>query len=169
MLFPYSRSGNCASLHEVAEFAIFWLEVMKQSELDADEPTLPRKCKTPSREVGARKSHYPSSIEDHYVVQYFEALHLLIACIKDRFNQPGCFLKLQMELALDEDCFSGDGFCVLILIVPFQNHRCKFFRLTSQIHVNQFYFLQSLNFFTYLSQSVRSCEANICYASHKCY
>ena len=120
MLFPYSRSGNCAahltcetltSLRKDAEFAIFWQEVMKQSELDADEPILPRKCKTPSREeVGARKCHYPSSIEDHYGVQYFETLHLLIACIKDRFNQPGCFLKLQMELALDEDCFSGDGF-----------------------------------------------------------
>ena len=59
MLFPYSRSGNCAahltcetltSLRKDAEFAIFWQEVMKQSELDADEPTLPRKCKTPSRE-----------------------------------------------------------------------------------------------------------------------
>ena len=54
MLLPYSRSGNCAahltcetltSLRKDAEFAIFWQEVMKQSELDADEPTLQENAK----------------------------------------------------------------------------------------------------------------------------
>ena len=59
--------------------------------------------------------HYPSSIEDHYRVQYFEALDILIACIKDRFNQPGYRVYSKLEtllldaangVALDEDCFS---------------------------------------------------------------
>ena len=105
------------SLRKDAEFAIFWQEVMKkQSELDVDEPTLPRRRKAPSRfEVAAGESHYPSSIEDHCRVQYFEALDLLIACIKDRFNQPGYQVYCKLEtlllnaangVALDEDCFS---------------------------------------------------------------
>ena len=63
------------SLRKDAEFAIFWQEVMKkQSELDVDEPTLPKRPKAPSRfKVGTGESHYPSSFEDHYRVQYFEA------------------------------------------------------------------------------------------------
>ena len=104
-------------LREDAEFANFWKEVMKkQSEFDVDEPTLPRKRRAPSRfEVGTGESHYPSSIEDHYRVHYFEALDLLIACIKNRFDQPGYRVYSKLEtllldaangVALDEDCFS---------------------------------------------------------------
>ena len=109
-------SGTLTSLCKGAEFAIFWQEVMKnQSELDVAEPTLPRRYKTPSRfEVGTEESHYPSSIEDHYKVQYFVTLDLLIACIKDHFNQPGYRVYCKLEtlfdaangVALDEDCFS---------------------------------------------------------------
>ena len=37
------------SLRKDAEFAIFWQVMKKQSELDVDEPTLPRGHKAPSR------------------------------------------------------------------------------------------------------------------------
>ena len=110
-------SETLTSLCKGAEFAIFWQKVMEnQSEIDVAEPTIPRRHKTPSRfEVGTEESHYPSSIEDHYKVQYFVTLDLLIACIKDRFNQPGyrvyskletLFLDAANGVALDEHCFS---------------------------------------------------------------
>ena len=105
------------SLRKDTEFVIFWKEVMqKQKEFDVDDPALPRRRKAPSRfEVGAGGSHYPSSIEDHYRVQFFEALDLLIACIKDRFDQPGYRVYSKLEtllldaangVAIDEDSFS---------------------------------------------------------------
>ena len=65
--------------------------------------------------MGTGESHYTSSIEDHYRVQYFEALNLLTACIKDRFDQPGYRVYSKLEtlllnavngVTLDEDCFS---------------------------------------------------------------
>ena len=154
------------SLHKDAEFAIFWQDVMKQSELDVDEPTLPRRRKAPSRfEVGAGESHYPSSIEDHYRVQYFEALDLLIACTKDRFNQPGYRVYCNLEtllldaangVALDEDCFS-EIMDLYASDFDSSSYSYKFFRLTSRIRLNQFGFLQSSNFLLiYPNQSLLS-------------
>ena len=166
------------------EFAIFWQDMMKkQSELDVDEPTLPRRCKALSRfEVGAGESHYPRSIEDHYRVQHFEALDLLIACIKDSFNQPSYQVYCKSEtllvdaangVAFDEDCFSE----IMDLYASdfdssLQKSRLQI--LQTQIRLTQLDFLHSSNFLLiYPNQSpVISCEANeinISNASHKCY
>ena len=109
--------ATLTSLRKHSEFAIFWSEVVKkQSEFDVDDPVLPRRRKAPARfEVGTGESHHPSSIEDHYRVQFFEALDLLIACIKDRFDQPGYRVYSKLEtllidaangVALNEVCFS---------------------------------------------------------------
>ena len=105
------------ALRKDTEFALFWKEVMKkQHELGVEEPTLPRRHKAPSRfEERTGEPHFPSNVEDDYRVQYFEALDLLIQCIKDRFDQPGYRIYSKLEslllnaangVALDEDCFS---------------------------------------------------------------
>ena len=66
-------------------------------------------------ESGIGKSNYPNTVEDHYIIQYFEALDLLIICIKDWFDQPGCQVYSKLEsllldaangLAVNEDCLS---------------------------------------------------------------
>ena len=93
--------SSLTSLREDTEFAIFREETKKQSEFNVDKPTLPKRCTAPSRfEVGTGESHYPSSIEDHYRIQYFEALDLLIACIKDRFDQIGYRVYSKLETLL---------------------------------------------------------------------
>lgn len=102
------------SLRKDAEFAIFWEEVIKKkSKFDLEEPTWPRRRKAPSRfESGTGESHNPNTVEDHYRIQYFD---LLIACIKDRFDQPGYRVYSKLEslllyaangIAVNEDCFS---------------------------------------------------------------
>ena len=37
------------------------------------------------------------SVEDHYRLQYYEALDSTIAGIKNRFNQPGCIMYKSVE------------------------------------------------------------------------
>ena len=95
-------------LHEEDEFAIFWREVMKkQSELDVDEPALPRRRRAPARfEVETSDSHFSATFEDHYRPQYFEAIDLLLSCIKDRFDQPGYKVYSKLE-ALILDAANG--------------------------------------------------------------
>lgn len=55
-----------------------------------NEPSLPRKHKCPKRyEEGNAEAEFSSSVKDHYRRQYFEALDLVIAVFKQRFDQPG--------------------------------------------------------------------------------
>ena len=89
-------------------FMLLFEAVKKCSERYGTElPTLPRKRKAPIRfEDGTGDGFHPVSVEDHYRLQYCEALDSTIAGIKNRFNQPGyimyksCFSMLQTKLPL---------------------------------------------------------------------
>ena len=72
-------------------FDLFWAKVsMLVTKFDVSEPSLPRKRKCPRRyEEGSAEAEFSSSVKDHYRRQYFEALDLVVAGIKQRFDQPG--------------------------------------------------------------------------------
>lgn len=72
-------------------FSLFWAKVLRLiSELDVSEPSLPRRRKHPRRyEEGDAEPEFSETVEDLYRKAYFEALDLVIECIKDRFDQPG--------------------------------------------------------------------------------
>jgi hypothetical protein len=79
-----------SALRNTNEFDSFWHVVLdKASEVGVEEPVLPRRRKAPSQlEIGEGSPHHHSSVEDYYRPQYFEALDLIVGCIKERFDQP---------------------------------------------------------------------------------
>jgi hypothetical protein len=71
-------------------FDLFWEKVNKiASDLDVDDPVLPRRRKVPRRFEGDAPPEYPSTPKDMYRRVYFEALDLLVQTIQARFDQPG--------------------------------------------------------------------------------
>lgn len=91
-----------SALRSTAEFERFWCIVLdKASEVGIDEPSLPRRRKTPRHlEIGEGSSDYPSSVKEYYRPQYFEAFDLIVGCIKDRFDQPGYKVYSKLEKLL---------------------------------------------------------------------
>ena len=79
------------SIRSDEKFDLFWnLTQKRASELDVNEPTLPRKRKRPKRyDSGTSTGDFPSTVENHYKKIYFEALDLIINGIKDHFDQAG--------------------------------------------------------------------------------
>ena len=43
----------------------------------------------PRRIDDGTNSSFSGTVEEHYHLQYYEALHLAVTSIKDRFDQPG--------------------------------------------------------------------------------
>ena len=79
------------SLRSDDNFLLFWTKVKKMaSDLEVNNPVLPRQRKRPRRyEDGSAEGAFPDKVEDLYRVVYFEAIDLIVNCIKDRFDQPG--------------------------------------------------------------------------------
>lgn len=79
------------------------------SDLDVNDPVLPRRRKVPRRfEEGNAPPEYPSTPKDTYRRVYFEALDLLAQTIQDRFDQPGykmygCIEALLLKVIQKED------------------------------------------------------------------
>lgn len=92
-------------------FDAFWEKIeLSRISLDLDEPSLPRKRKTPARfQLGDGDYHFPASPKDHYRSQYFEALDLAMATIQDRFNQEGFKMLCKVEQLLMKAC-AGENF-----------------------------------------------------------
>ena len=91
------RSLN--SIRTDDNFSLFWkLIKQKSSNLNINEPVLPRRKKRPRRyEDGASEGKFPESLEDLYRCTYFEALDLLVCGIKQRFDQPGYKVYSNLE------------------------------------------------------------------------
>ena len=65
---------------------------------------LPRHRKVPYRyEVGEAPPEYLASGKDHYQKIYFDVIDLIIACIRDRFEQKGFQVPQKLETALTEN------------------------------------------------------------------
>ena len=69
--------------------------------LDCEEPALPRKRKAPRHlEDGNEEAYHNFTTEEHYRIQYFEALDLAVTSIQDRFDQPGYATYKNLESLL---------------------------------------------------------------------
>lgn len=92
-----------SALRNNHEFEQFWSTVLdKASAVGIEEPVLPRRRRAPARfEIGEGSPHYHSSVKDYYYrPQFFEAIDLIVRCIKDRFNQPGFQVYSKLEKLL---------------------------------------------------------------------
>ena len=56
---------------------------------NVEEPSLPRKKKVPRRLEDICFHSLSETVEEHYRLQYFEAIELAVTSIKARFDQPG--------------------------------------------------------------------------------
>lgn len=91
-------------------FEAFWEKIERSREsLGLDEPSLPRKRKTPARfQIGDGACHVPSSPKDDYRRIYFEALDLAVTSIQERFNQEGFKMLCNVEELLLKSCTGED-------------------------------------------------------------
>ena len=80
-------------------FSLFWeLVKLTASKFDVGDPLLPRRRKVPQRyEVGRAEPEFSSSPEALYKTMYFEALDLVVNCIKARFHQLGYVTYKNLE------------------------------------------------------------------------
>ena len=79
----------------------FQLEKSLRVRLDCEEPVLPRKRKAPRHlEDGNEEAYHSFTTEEHYRIQYFEALDLAVTSIQDRFDQPGYATYKNLESLL---------------------------------------------------------------------
>ena len=72
-------------------FAEFYNDVKAKAEsVDVNEPSMPRRRKMPKRfQIGDAEHFFPQTERDMYRQNYFEAMDLMINCVKNRFDQPG--------------------------------------------------------------------------------
>ena len=86
-------------IRDEESFNLFWQKVERERQsLDAQEPQLPRKRKTPRRsDDGSTEGEFPDNPKMFYRQQYYEALDLIISSINDRFDQPGYRIYWQLE------------------------------------------------------------------------
>ena len=84
------------------------------SNLDVDDPVLPRRRKVPRRfEEGDAPPEYPPTPKDMYRRIYYEALDLLVQTIQARFDQPGynmygCIEALLLKARFHKRDYSED-------------------------------------------------------------
>ena len=98
------------TLRSVESFDLFWLKVTKSADsFDVGEPQLPRQRKIPKRyDDGLADSDFHADPKDCYRQQYFEAIDLVVNCIKDRFQQPGYEVYCNLEQLLLKACQRED-------------------------------------------------------------
>ena len=99
-----------ASIRNEENFDNFWGKVSKlASEVDVNDPVLPRRKKVPRRfEEGTAPPEYHSDPKDMYRQVYYEALDLLVQTIEDRFDQPGSRIYCCLETLLLKAIQKGD-------------------------------------------------------------
>lgn len=80
-------------------FDTFWESLNnKLYDLDVSEPRLPRRRKMPKRfETGNAPPEFATSEKELYRQMYYEALDLVMSCLKERFDQPGFRVYRHLE------------------------------------------------------------------------
>ena len=83
-------------------FDLFWLKVQNiAGRVDIGQAVLLRWRKVIKKlEIGEGERSYFNNVSDYFRIHYFEALDLVISCIKQRFDQPsyGTYKNLQQLL-----------------------------------------------------------------------
>lgn len=80
-------------------FDTFWESLNnKLYDLDVSKPRLPRRRKMPKRfETGNAPPEFATSEKELYRQMYYEALDLVMSCVKERFDQPGFRVYRHLE------------------------------------------------------------------------
>lgn len=98
-----------ATLRSDSSFDLFWLKLLSLSESLNIAPQLPRHRKRPRRyEEGLAASEFHNDPKAFFRQHYFEAIDLVVNCIKDRFHQPGYEVYSKLEQLLVKACQSED-------------------------------------------------------------
>ena len=81
------------------DFKLFFQHLQQlQLSTDTEEPYIPRRKRAPRRfEIGDGIGYHAASVEEFYKTQYYEALDLATASIKDQFEQPGYAVYKNLE------------------------------------------------------------------------
>ena len=80
-------------------FDLFFQKMdLLQQETGAQEPSLPRKRKTPRRFETACPGYHSNSVEQHYGQVYFEVLDSAVSSITNHFDQPGYSIPVTFHL-----------------------------------------------------------------------
>ena len=66
-------------------------------DLGVDDPTLPRRRKTPKRYETGTGGDFPEDVESRYRRIFYEALDLITSAIESRFQQPGYNVYSKLE------------------------------------------------------------------------
>ena len=94
---------------DAAFMAFFGLVECLRTSAEVEQPSLPRKRRVPRRiDDGATRGHFSETVEEHYRLQYFEAIDLAVASIKDRFDQPGYAIYRNLEELLIKGAAGSD-------------------------------------------------------------
>ncbi|XP_052253227.1 zinc finger MYM-type protein 1-like [Dreissena polymorpha] len=117
----------------------FWVDVNSQlDDVDVGEPVVPRRRKMPKRyDVGTGAHEYPATARDRYRQVYFEAFDLVIACIKDRFDQPGYKTYRSLQDLLVCCACGGDYATHLRSVMDFYRDDFNEQALTTQLETYQ--------------------------------
>ena len=89
--------------------AFFALVESLGTSVGAEQPSLPRKRKVPRRiDNGSGIGYFSEMVEEHYRLQYFEAVDLAVQFIRDRFDQPGYAVYRNLEELLLKGATDSD-------------------------------------------------------------
>ena len=91
-------------------FSLLWSKVSAlrdKHQVNASE--LPRCRKVPQRfEIGTGQGTHPASVQDFFRAEYFQVLDSTLACIRQRFNQPGYQTYCHLESLLTSAAAGSD-------------------------------------------------------------
>ena len=87
--------------------AFFALVESLGTSVGAAQPSLPRKRKVPRR-IDSGDGYFSETVEEHYCLQYTEAVDLAVQSIKDRFDQPGYAVYRNLEELLLKGATDSD-------------------------------------------------------------
>ena len=86
---------NCRSEESFA--ALFTNATNVITKLKLNEVRVPRERKVPRRKDSGSQAYRSSSVEHHFLKEYFKFIDMALQQLRDRFHQPGIIKYMKME------------------------------------------------------------------------
>lgn len=104
---------TCTTLERIRNdesFSLLWRKISAlQEKHQVYDAELPRRRKAPRRfEVGTGQGTHPASVQDYFRAEYFQTIDSALACIKQRFDQPGYQTYCRLERLLTSAAAGSD-------------------------------------------------------------
>ena len=110
------------------------LKVIERTGVDG--PVLPRKRNAPIRyDDGNGQSYHSPTVDEHYRVEYFEAIDLAINSIQYRFDQPGYTIYRNLEAMLLNASIQKDYSIELSEVVSLYKDDISLYDLRCQLQI----------------------------------